>query len=93
MITPDRNEFAVVYRYLRANGGYHHSFDTLLYRLNCGMSYGKLRVILECMNELRLIRIFEGMYSSEIRMCQVEGKVNLEDSLIIQKLREVCEND
>lgn len=92
-ITPDRNEFAIVYRYLRAQGGYRHSFDTLLYRLNCSMSYGKLRVILECMNELGLIRIFEGMYTSEIRMCQVEGKVNLEDSLIIRKLREVCEHD
>ena len=92
-ITPDRDEFAVVYRFLRANGGYRYSFDTLLYRLSCGISYGKLRVILECMNELGLIRIFEGMYDSEIRLCQVEGKVNLNDSLIIQKLREVCEHD
>ena len=45
------------------------------------------------MNELRLIRIFEGMYTTEIEMCQVEGKVNLNDSLIIQKLREVSEHD
>lgn len=92
-ITPDREEFAVVYRFLRANGGYRYSFDTLLYRLSCGISYGKLRVILECMNELGLIRIFEGMYDSEIRLCRVEGKVNLSDSLIIRKLREVCEHD
>lgn len=92
-ITPDRSEFAVVYRFLRANGGYRYSVDTLLYRLGSDISYGKLRVILECMNELGLIRIFEGMYDTEIRLRQVEGKVSLNDSLIIQKLREVCEHD
>lgn len=92
-ITPDREEFAVVYRFLRANGGYRYSVDTLLYRLGCGISCGKLRVILECMNELGLIRIFEGMYDCEIKLCQVNGKVSLNDSLIIQKLREVSEHD
>ena len=88
-ITPDRDEFAVVYRYLRANGGYRYSFDTLLYRLESDISYGKLRVILECMNELGLIRIYEGMYDSKIRLCEVTGKVSLTDSLIIRKLKEV----
>jgi single-stranded-DNA-specific exonuclease len=89
-ITPDREEFAVVYRYLRANNGYRYPFDTLLPRLSAPISYGKLRVILECMNELGLIRIDEGMYDSEIRMCEVHGKVSLTDSLIIKKLQEVC---
>ena len=92
-IIPDREEFAVVYRFLRANGGYRFSLDILLYRLSCGISYGKLRVILECMNELGLIRIYEGMYSCKIELCQVDRKVNLNDSLIIQKLREVSENE
>lgn len=92
-IIPDRDEFAVVYRCIRSSGGYRYSLDTLLYRLDCDISYGKLRVILECMNELGLIRIFEGMYTTEIKLCQVEGKVNLNDSLIIQKLREVSEHD
>ncbi len=92
-LIPDRDEFAVVYRCIRSTGGYRYSLDTLLYRLDCDISYGKLRVILECMNELGLIRIFEGMYTTEIKLCQVEGKVNLNDSLIIQKLREVSEHD
>ena len=92
-IIPNREEFAVVYRFLRANGGYRFSLDILLYRLGCGISYGKLRVILECMNELGLIRIYEGMYSCKIELCQVDRKVNLSDSLIIQKLREVSENE
>ena len=88
-ITPNREEFAVVYRWLRANNGYRYPFDTLLPRLGAPISYGKLRVILECMNELGLIRINEGMYDCEIRMCEVTGKVSLTDSLIIQKLQEV----
>ena len=88
-LLPGREEFAVVYRYLKANGGYNHSFDTLLYRLRSDVGYGKLRVILEAMNELRLIRIFEGMYDFEIKMCEVGGKVDLNTSVIIQKLREV----
>ncbi len=92
-LLPSREEFALVYRYIRSNGGFKRSVDTLLYRLSCDtLSYGKLRVILECMNELSLIRIYEGMYSTDIRLCEVEGKVNLEDSLIITKLREVSEN-
>ena len=88
-LTPGRDEFAVVYRFLRANGGYGYPFDTLLYRLGAGISYGKLRVILECMNELGLIRIYEGVYEFEIKLCEVGAKVNLNDSLIIQKLKEV----
>ena len=92
-ITPARDEFAVVYRFLRAQGGYKFPFDTLLYRLDSPISYGKLRVILECMNELGLIRIYEGMYDSEIEMCEVGSKVNLDDSLIIKKLKEVSEHD
>lgn len=89
-LTPNREEFAVVYRFLRANGGYCFSFDSLLYRLQSNISYGKLRVILECMNELSLIYIDEGMYDFKIKMCEVGAKVDLSTSEIITKLREVC---
>ena len=89
-LTPSRDEFAVVYRFLRTNGGYRYSFDSLLYRLSSDIGYGKLRVILECMNELSLISIDEGMVDFEIKMCQVGGKVDLNTSVIITKLREVC---
>ena len=88
-LTPGRQEFAVVYRYLRACGGYRYSFDSLVYRLGAGISSGKLRVILECMNELGLIRISEGMYDFEITMREVGAKVDLNSSVIIKKLREV----
>lgn len=92
-LTPSRDEFAVVYRWLRANNGCRYPIDALLYRLRADISYGKLRVILECMNELGLIRIDEGLYDCEIRMREVQGKVSLTDSLIIQKLQEVASRD
>ncbi len=88
-ILPTRDEFAIVYRFLRQSGGFRHSIATFLYRLKSNINYGKLRVILECMNELNLIRIFEGIYVCDIKLCEVESKVNLADSLIIQKLKEV----
>lgn len=88
-LTPDRGEFAVVYRFLHQNGGYRFSFDSLLYRLPGDISCGKLRVILECMNELGLISIDEGLYDFEIGMREVEKKVDLNTSVIITKLREV----
>ncbi|MBQ3286194.1 MAG: single-stranded-DNA-specific exonuclease RecJ [Ruminococcus sp.] len=87
-LIPTREEFAVVYRFLRPDG-YHYSFDSLLYRLSGQISCGKLRVILECMNELGLIAINEGLYDFEIEMLQVEKKVDLNASVIITKLREV----
>ena len=87
-LIPTREEFAAVYRFLRPDG-YHYSFDSLLYRLPGEISYAKLRVILECMNELGLIAISEGLYDFEIEMLQVEKKVDLNASVIITKLREV----
>ena len=90
-LLPDREDFAVVYRFLRANNGYRKSFDSLLRRIGSGIGFGRLRVILESMNELRLIRISEGLIDFEVTLCEVQGKVDLNSSLIIQKLREVCE--
>ena len=92
-LLPDRSEFAVVYRFLRANGGYRYSFDSLLHRINADIGYGKLRVILECMNELRLIEIDEGMYDFTVRLCEVGAKVDLDTSVIITKLREVSSDE
>ncbi|MBQ3330879.1 MAG: single-stranded-DNA-specific exonuclease RecJ [Ruminococcus sp.] len=86
-LIPTREEFAVVYRFLRPDG-YHYSFDSLLYRLPGEIGCGKLRVILECMNELGLIAINEGLYDFEIEMLHVEKKVDLNASVIITKLRE-----
>ncbi len=88
-ITPTRDDFALVYRYLKANDGYNYPPDTLVYKLEHKLSMGKIRVILEAMNELGLISIREGMFSSGITVNQVSGKVSLESAEIIKRLTEV----
>ena len=87
-IFPNREDFAVLYRYLRAQGGYRAPIDTLPHRLAGALSLGKIRVILEAMNELGLIEIREGIKSCDITLRAVAGKVSLESARIIMKLKE-----
>ena len=88
-ILPDRDDFALLYRFLRDSGGYRHSVETLVHRLQYKLSYGKIKVALEAMNELGLIEIREGLKTCSVTLKQVSGKVSLEDARIIKKLREV----
>ena len=88
-ILPSRDDFALLYRYLRDRKGYSRRTETLVGRLQNRLSYGKLRVALEAMNELGLIRIREGLKTNRITLCQVSRKVDLSSASIIKKLREV----
>lgn len=90
-LLPDRNEFALLYRFLREKQGYSHAPETLVSRLGNRLSYGKIRVMLEAMNELGLIQIEEGLKTSRVTMNRVSGKVDLEAAGIIKKLREVTQ--
>lgn len=90
-ILPDRGDFALIYRFLRGNRGYSHPAETLVSRLNNRLSYGKIRVALEAMNELGLIRIDEGLKGCRIALNTVTGKVDLESANIIKRLREVTQ--
>ena len=90
-ILPDREDFALLYRYLRDRGGYNRRTETLVGRLQNRLSYGKIRVALEAMNDLGLIRIMEGIRSNRITLNRVAGKVNLESAPIIKRLREVTQ--
>lgn len=44
------------------------------------LSFGKIKVILEAMRELRLIEISEGMKTSKISVLPVNGRVDLESA-------------
>lgn len=87
-ILPDRNDFALLYRFLRQNNGYFYPINTLVYRLDNKLSFGKIRVILEAMNELGLIEIFEGLKSSSIKLLPVHDKVSIDSASIITRLKE-----
>lgn len=91
-LIPTREDFALVYRFLRQNNNLYCPIEIIAYRLNNALSYGKIKVILEAMNELKLIAIYEDMNKQELKLLSVNGKVNLEDATIIKKLREVYQN-
>ena len=88
-ILPDRNDFALLYRFLKSNNGYDFPFETLVYKLDNKLSFGKIRVILEAMSELGLIEICEGLKESHIKLVEVTGKVDLDSARIISKLKGV----
>lgn len=89
-IIPDRNDFAVVYRFLKQEKNLLNiSLDVIARKLNNAVSYGKLKVILEAMNDLKLIALYEDMYKTQVKLLEVNSKVNLEDASIIKSLKEV----
>lgn len=90
-IIPDRNDFALLYRFLKSNGGYNFPANTLVHKLDNKLSFGKIRVILEAMCELGLIEISEGIKDNHIRLIEVAGKVDLSSAGIISKLKEVSQ--
>ena len=88
-LLPTREDFALLYRFLRDSNGYVHSADTLPGKLHYRLSYGKIRVMLEAMSETGLVEIREGLKTNRITLRPVSGKVNLENAQILKKLREV----
>ena len=86
-LLPDREDFALVYRYLRDNGGYAHKPETLVHALDNRLSYGKIRVVLEALSDLRLIEIREGLKRSQITLTHYSGKADLSSARIIQAIQ------
>lgn len=88
LLIPAREDFAVVYRYLKSVGNIEISLETLSYRLN-HMPCGKLMTCLSAMQELSLITLFEGPKTLKINVLDIDHKVDIESAPIIIKLREV----
>lgn len=91
-ILPDRNDFAMVYRFLRQNNGYNFDTYVLSHMLEYKIPFGKLNLILYSMKELKLINWEQGLKSNRIEVLVAE-KVNLDDSVFIKKLKEAIAND
>ena len=87
-ILPAREDFAVVYSFLKRNNGFHYGEYALINRLKYKINAGKLKVILYAMKELGLINWNQGLSTSYIEI-KNSGKVNLENSMFIKKLKEV----
>lgn len=88
-ISPTRDDFAVVYRYLKNNSYISNiKIDVLAYRFNNKLTFGKIKVILEALNEQGLIAIYEDMNKLTVKILPTELKVDLQSSKIMRKLKE-----
>ncbi len=82
-IAPSRAELTAVYKCIPET---EIGLDTLYMRLNnMQMNFCKLRVALDIFEELGLIA--QERYSETVRRMPVQGKVNLEDSALLQMVR------
>lgn len=87
-ILPKREEFAAIYRQLRADGGFSGPPEVLLSRLEApGMGIQKLLTALDILKERRLIRMEQTGMVLHILLNHTEKKVDLFQSEIILNLR------
>ena len=97
-LIPSRAEFAAVWRYLSGHARQGRVEDTAR-RLARGVSrtYGiketvmRTMVCLEVLDEHGLIRVEQSTDHLRIDLCQVEGKVDLEDSALMKRLRRLSQ--
>lgn len=79
---PDRDICAVIYSYLKRNGGYNYSLDDLYFRLQGSVTYAQMMFALEAFSEAGLITI-----SDRITINKVEGKVKLDETNTLSALK------
>lgn len=87
-LMPSRDEFAIVYRYLRKNNGMNFGIDILYHRLDKKLEFGKILVIIDIMKELNLIEVSIDGDNYNISVNQSPNKVNLESSLLLNKIKQ-----
>ncbi len=85
-IVPTRDEFAYIYRYIRKNNHIVTNLQVLENRLKNKISTVKIALILDIMDELKLINLEKEADVYKISINSEIIKVNLEDSKILQHL-------
>lgn len=84
-LVPEREDVAAVYRWLRGNKGYTGDLELLGCKL-APMNYCKLRISLDALEELGLIRRAPAKLGVAISLCEVKEKTDLARSTILQRL-------
>ena len=86
-LLPNREQFAVVYRYFREQKGWNYGLDVLYFRLEQKIPFAALCLILDVMEELGLVTLQTSGSLYQIHLREIAGKVNLDDSVLLQKIR------
>lgn len=85
---PQREDFSAFYRWLKNQGSISMDISVLYYRLrNLKISLCKLLIMLDALEECKLISIETNADIYDIKLEDVNGKVDLESSLIMRNLR------
>lgn len=85
---PSREEFADIYRFIKKNNGWKSTISRMQIVLNKNITYSKILIILDIMQELSLIDIIDIGGIKRITLLQVEKKVDLESSEILRDIIE-----
>lgn len=90
-VTPDREDIALIYRYLKQVRAFPFGYDQLWCRLGGRVNYCKMRLCLDIMEELELLEKRRGEIPS-LQLPVKPAKADLEQSEILRKLKggEVC---
>ncbi len=86
-LMPNRSDFVLLYKFLRPFGVYKLPVETLVHKLDNKLSFGKIKVILQALSELGLVKVIEGFESTQIMISKITGKVDINSAPIIKKLR------
>ncbi len=91
MNVPTRDEFAVVYRYIRRTDEKEYLPDILIHRLGINISLFKLLLILDIMKELYLTTMTSECGVYHITVNNVNGKVDINASELLRKIKECAD--
>ena len=87
---PTREQFAAIYRFLKAAGKERYTVDELCHKVNIDVF--RLLIVLDIMKELNFIEYSRCSDVLFVRMCRVTGKTELSTSKVYRKLEEEIRN-
>lgn len=86
-LSVSRQDFVVVYKFLKQQRGFHYLPEILYYRLKSdSMTYGKLLLILEVLKELELITMEQSALKMDIKMVEKPKTVDIFSASVLKGL-------
>lgn len=87
VLLPSREDFALVFKFLRREKVWQYPTDIICTRLNNGrINYGRLQVILTAMHQLALIDYSQNRGKTNITLLPTQGKADLNSAKIMRQL-------
>lgn len=87
LITPNRDDFILVYKFLRSNKCENITAESICTKINnSSINCGKLLVILQALSELKLVKVNENFKNLTIKLIPSDKKLDLHTAPIIKKL-------